>query len=138
MRRQLQMLQLLTVAMLAFYVVAVVGCGSSNTPAAAQTNAVGQASLQIAENDSGFEPRSITVARGQVLNVTFTNRGQEMHNLRIAGGSQFMGPGDVTLGNPVVQSGQSATTAWTAPDSPGKRLFRCDVHPNHTGTIIIQ
>jgi hypothetical protein len=61
-----------------------------------------------------------------------------IHNLRSAGGSTFMSPTDVTFGNPIVQPGQSVTGVWTAPNEAGKRLFRCDVHPNHTGTITIR
>ena len=135
MLRQFQIIQLFTVAMLTFYVIGVVGCGSSSAATSAQPSG---GSLQIAETDSGFEPKSITVDRGQALNVTFANKGKMMHNLRIGSGGQFMGPNDVTFGNPIVQPGQSASGLWTAPSEAGKVLFRCDVHPNHTGTITVR
>jgi plastocyanin len=102
------------------------------------TSSIGPTSIEISETDAGFEPTAITIHRSQVVDVTFANRGKDIHNLRIAGGAQFASSGDLVLGNPVVQPGQSATSTWRAPDQPGTRRFRCDVHPTHTGVITIQ
>lgn len=95
-------------------------------------------SLEIAETDQGFEPQAITVERGQVVHVTFVNKGKDTHNLRIAGGAQFGTSADVVFGTPAVTAGQSASGDWRAPSQAGKRLFRCDLHPNHTGVITIR
>ena len=113
-------------------------CGSSSSKPAAVADSSGPASIAIVETDSGFEPESITVKHGQMVNVKFSNKGKVIHNLRVAGGEQFATAADFVLGNPVVQPGESASGAWQAPPEAGKRRFRCDVHPNHTGTITIQ
>jgi plastocyanin len=128
-------------------VLLVAGCGSSGgaAPPSAATSppdtssaAPAPVSVEIAETDQGFEPKSITVQRGQTVHLTFVNKGKDMHNLRVAGGAQFTSAGDLVLGNPVVMPGQSATGEWQAPSQAGRRLFRCDVHPNHTGVITIR
>ncbi len=135
----------LTVAVSAVLLVA--GCGSSNNaapsspataPPAASSAAPAPVSVEIAETDEGFEPKSVTVERGQTVHLTFVNKGKVIHNLRVAGGAQFASAGDVVLGNPVVMPGESATAEWQAPSQAGRRLFRCDVHPNHTGVITIR
>ena len=114
--------------------------GSPGAPAASNPGGGPAAvSVEIAESDEGFTPAAVSVERGQLVQVTFVNKGKVIHNLRIAGPSgQFGGAGDFVLGDPVVQPGQKATGDWQAPAEPGRRPFRCDVHPNHTGVITIK
>jgi len=135
----------LAAAALALMSVLVVACGGESTSAPGASSAPASAgnpapvSVEIAENDDGFVPRSVTVERGQLVHVTFANKGNVIHNLRIAGPSgQFGGAGDFVLGQPVVMPGEKATGDWQAPGQPGSRAFRCDAHPTHTGVITIK
>jgi plastocyanin len=128
------MLQLLTLAVLAFYVLSVTGCTSSNDAAPSSASSC---SITIAETDTGFDPVNVTVQRGEKVQLTFVNKGLVIHNLRIAVGGQFGSATDVVVGNPVVQPGQSASIEWTVPAKAGVLHFRCDVHPTHTGTITV-
>jgi plastocyanin len=123
----------------------VAACGGESTGASepqsgsASSATPSPVSIEIAENDDGFVPRSVTVERGQLVHVTFANRGTVIHNLRIAGpNGQFGGAGDFILGQPVVAPGESATGDWQAPAQAGSRPFRCDAHPAHTGLITIK
>jgi plastocyanin len=120
---------------------AALACGgdSSGGQVRASDDGSGAAAIEIAETDEGFEPNSVKVKAGQLVRVTFANKGNVIHNLRIAGPSgQFGGAGDFIIGDPVVQPGQKATGEWQAPVEPGRRTFRCDAHPNHTGVITIE
>ncbi len=130
---------------LSFGLLLLVSCGKQETKSASTAAsppsdaAPASVSVEIAESDEGFEPKLVTIERGQLVRVTFVNKGKVIHNLRIAGpNGQFGGPGDVVLGQPVVMPGQSATIEWKAPSQPGQVIFRCDLHPNHTGVITIR
>jgi plastocyanin len=134
-----------TTAILFLAAIALSACGgdsdgSSGTQGATNPGAApSPVSLEIAETDDGFEPAAVSVERGQLVHVTFANKGKVIHNLRIAGSSgQFGGAGDFVLGDPVVQPGQKASGDWQAPAQAGRRPFRCDAHPNHTGVITIK
>ena len=84
----------------------VVACGGESTSAPSASLAGAGAgnplpvSVEIAENDDGFLPRSVTVERGQLVHVTFANQGNVIHNLRIAGPSgQFRRRGQLRPGS---------------------------------------
>jgi plastocyanin len=127
-----------TAAMAALSLLALtVGCGSSSKTPPVQVSG-SAAAVEIAETDSGFEPKTLTVGRGAETAVTFVNKGKVIHNLRIAGGPAFMSSNDLVIGDPVVQPGQRATKTWLVPDQAGTVRFRCDVHPNHTGTSTVR
>jgi plastocyanin len=120
---------------------AALACGgdSSGGQVRASDDGSGGSAIEIAETDDGFEPDSVIVKAGQLVTVTFANRGNVIHNLRIAGPSgQFGGAGDFVIGDPVVQPGQKAAGKWQAPGEAGRRSFRCDAHPAHTGVITIE
>lgn len=134
-----------TLIVLSFGLLLLVSCGKQETRSAStgvsspSDAAAASVSVEIAESDEGFEPRLVTIERGQLVRLTFVNKGKVIHNLRIAGpNGQFGGPGDIILGQPVVMPGQSAMIEWQAPGQPGQVIFRCDVHPDHTGVISIR
>ncbi len=84
-------------------------------------------------------PQAITVSPGQTVKFNFTNKGQALHNLRIAGtNGQYEGPGNAVTNPLFVQPGQSGTLEWKAPSQPTTVNFRCDYHPEHTGTITVR
>ena len=95
-------------------------------------------SLSLVETDSGFEPDAFTVERGQTATFNFTNAGKAVHNFRVASASGGFAAGS-SVGAPLFdQPGQSSTLTWKAPDAAGTFLFRCDYHPDHTGTITVR
>ncbi|MCG6493058.1 cupredoxin domain-containing protein [Kitasatospora sp. A2-31] len=72
-----------------------------------------------------FNPATFTVAPG--AKITVTNQDSTGHTLT-AIGKEF----DTGL----LEQGQSATI--TAPSAPGSYAYHCDVHPNMTGTLVVQ
>ena|SRR3990172_13080606 len=95
--------------------------------------------IEVAEGDAGFAPTEITVSVGQKVTFNFTNAGQAVHNMRIAGPDGRYDTGDDAVTDPkVVNPGQKAKIDWQAPARPGKILFRCEYHPDRTGTITVE
>ena len=107
------------------------GCGSSNsssTPASPSTPTVTGPSVSIVAGASlltstAYSPGSLTVARGS--SVTFVNNDNTSHTATASG--QF----DTGLINP----GSSKTVTLS---SAGTVTYRCTIHPNMLGTIVVQ
>jgi plastocyanin len=74
--------------------------------------------------DNFFVPRTVTIARGK--SVRWTNRGQEVHTVATDTpglGSDFITP---------------ATWFEARFDDPGTFEYRCSLHPEMTGTVVVQ
>lgn len=94
----------------------------------------------VSMGDNFFDSDDITVAAGASVTFQLTNDGAAVHNMRIAGADDEYITDDDTVSDPgVFSAGDAGTLVWTAPDSPGELLFRCDFHPTvMTGTITVQ
>ncbi|HEU4760135.1 MAG TPA: cupredoxin domain-containing protein [Dehalococcoidia bacterium] len=128
----------LPVLMLAM-ALAAAACGGGKTPAPAG-NLSGPASFDVSLGDNFFEPKEFAVKAGQQVTFSLSNDGAAIHNMRIAGRDNKYNTKDDAVSDPgLVNAGDSATLAWTAPTKAGTIKLRCDFHPNQsTGTIIVE
>lgn len=74
--------------------------------------------------DNFFVPQTVTIARGK--SVRWTNRGQEAHT--------------VATDTPGLGSDIITPTTWFEArfDDPGTFEYRCSLHPEMIGTVIVQ
>ena len=94
--------------------------------------------LEVTLLDNYFQPNQFTVKTGQTVTFVITNEGEAIHNMRIAGpDGQGMTEDDAVSEPDMIRGGQSGVLVWTAPQ-PGTYPFRCDVHPDSQGTIIVE
>jgi plastocyanin len=86
----------------------------NSTPVGGGTQASGE--IKIAAKDNVFEPKSVTVPAGKAVKVTFTNEGQNPHEVEIK---------DLT-DETMLQPGQSKTFTIT----PEKKTYKmyCEIH----------
>lgn len=116
------------------------GHGGTATPEPTPATQAPQGSIAVSMRDSFFVPKDIRVARGETVTFALTNDGTLPHNMHIADASgNYSGANAVVSDPDVIMKGQSGKLVWKAPDSPGKFIFRCDIHPiEMTGTITVQ
>ena len=88
--------------------------------------------ITVSGSEFAFTPSSITVKKGQPVQLTFKNTGQYPHNWTVSA---------LGIKTPTVQSGQSTTITFT-PTQTGSFTYICTV-PGHAdrgmkGTLIVQ
>ena len=94
--------------------------------------------IKVTLLDSYFEPNQFTVQTGQTVTFDIANEGELIHNMRIAGPDGLGMTEDDAVSEPdMIKGGESGVLIWTAPQ-PGTYAFRCDVHPDSQGTIIVE
>ncbi len=89
------------------------------------------APVVVAQNNS-FAPATVNVKAGKAFNLTFDNKDAAPHNLAIYKDSSASEK--VSIGE--IVSSSSATQQVPALDK-GQYFFRCDVHHEMTGTIVV-
>jgi len=135
---------------LALLVAACSGGGGSSTAASAAASAggnggsgcdaTGSGTLTVTDGDVAlcannleFDADTIEAPANEEFTITFTNAESAPHNVAVyveEGGE------DIVIGE--VISGPDATTQVVVPAlEPGTYYFRCDVHPDMEGTIVV-
>ena len=94
---------------------------SGATPGAAETQATGPATLQMA--DFAFEPRSLTVKPG--TEVSWRNTGRTPHTVTAR---------DNSFDSGLAKPGESFTRRF---DAVGTFVYFCTLHPGMEGTILV-
>jgi len=123
------------VATLGLVIVAAVGAACSPTAAAQPSAPTGPASdgPTIVAKDMKFQTTTVEVKAGENLNLHFDNQDSAPHNVAIykdANASEKISIGDVV---------SSSKTDQVVPAlAAGTYFFRCDVHTNMTGTIVVK
>jgi plastocyanin len=117
------------------------GSDSSSASAAPAT------SFDLVVSDSGstnfFELKgkkqpNLVVKAGTDISVSVTNKGKAIHNMRVAGADNAFNTGDDFVSTPEnISPGAKATLTFKV-SQPGTYKFRCDFHPDSTGTITAQ
>ena len=115
-------------------------CGGGSSGPAAQTAPEGaSATLDITVGDNFYKPNEFRVRAGQRVTLNVTNEGQAVHTVRLAGpDGQYETDDDTTVDPPMIKPGQTVVLVWAAPTEPGAYDFRCDYHPEETGTITVE
>jgi plastocyanin len=105
------------------------GCGPDHGAAASGHTAPGyrtSAATMITIKDFAFHPDRLTVKPGERVSVR--NEDSTPHTVTAMTKSQF-DTGDINRGQ---------TKRFTAPSKPGTYPYRCTIHPNMHGTLIVK
>ncbi len=90
------------------------------------------APVVVAQNNA-FAPATVTVTSGKAFSLTFENKDAAPHNVAIYKDSSASEK--VSIGE--IVSSSSATQQVPALEK-GQYFFRCDVHHEMTGTIVVE
>jgi len=120
---------------LSLAVVAVVAmlaaCGSP--PASPGTVDPADADVTITSVDMAFDQTTVTVPAGEAFTLALVNQDSMQHNVAIYTDSsasedlfvgEFIGEGTIVYDVPALE--------------PGEYFFRCDLHPDMVGTLIVE
>ncbi|MCK9297579.1 hypothetical protein HL657_00785 [Methanoculleus sp. YWC-01] len=92
--------------------------------------------VAIAAENFAFSTEMITVPAGAEVTVNFDNRDDGVpHNVAVYTDSSAATA--IFVGEIVTGPGQ-VTYTFTAPETPGTRFFRCDVHPSMNGDFVVE
>ena len=122
--------------LLALSLVAVAAVGAACSSAAAQplpTGPVDANGPTIVARDMAFSPSTVEIAANRNVTIHFDNQDSAPHNVAIykdANASEKISIGDVVSASKADQ----VVPALAA----GTYFFRCDVHTNMTGTIVVK
>ena len=113
-------------------------CGGGSS-AIRITPAGAGATLDITVGDNFYRPDEFRVQAGQRVTLKVKNEGQAVHTVRLAGpDGRYETDDDTQIDPPMIKPGETVALAWTAPTEPGTYNFRCDYHPEETGTITVE
>jgi len=137
-RRRWLLMAVPTLALGAALLAAACG-GASSGPAVRITPGGAGATLDITVGDNFYKPNEFRVQAGEEVTLKVTNEGQAVHTVRLAGPDNRYETDDDTQVDPeMIKPTQTASLVWTAPIEPGTYNFRCDYHPEETGTITVE
>ncbi|OGG12036.1 hypothetical protein A2Z00_03345 [Candidatus Gottesmanbacteria bacterium RBG_13_45_10] len=106
--------------------------GSSGTDAGATAQSNKAKEFKVDGNEFAFAPNTLSVAKGDTVNVTFTNTGKYPHNFVI---------NELNVQSKTVQPGQSDTVTFTA-NKTGSFQYYCSVDSHKdkgmVGTLTVQ
>ena len=137
-RRRWLLAAVLTLALGTALLAAACGGGSS-APAIRITPGGAGATLDITVGDNFYKPDKFQVQAGQQVTLNVTNEGQAVHTVRLAGpDNRYETDDDTQIEPPMIKPGQTVSLVWTAPSQTGVYNFRCDYHPEETGTITVE
>ncbi|KOV31701.1 hypothetical protein ADK60_14775 [Streptomyces sp. XY431] len=101
---------------------------AASTAASTAASSAPAGAVTVTIKDFKFGPATLTVAPG--TKITVTNQDSAGHTLTA------IAPNAGAFDTGLLEQGKSATI--TAPTAPGSYPFHCDVHPNMTGTLVVQ
>ena len=113
-------------------------CGGGSSAIRITPGGVG-ATLDITVGDNFYKPNEFRVRAGQQVTLNVKNEGQAVHTVRLAGpDGRYETGDDTTIDPPMIKPGETVDLVWTAPPDAGTYDFRCDYHPEETGTITVE
>jgi plastocyanin len=122
--------------LLTFGFVAIAAMGAACSSASAQPTPSGPVDANgptIVAKDMAFSSSTVEIAAGKNVTVHFDNQDNAPHNVAIykdAGSTEKVSIGEIVTGAKADQ----VVPALSA----GTYYFRCDVHPNMKGTIVVK
>ncbi len=94
--------------------------------------------LKLTTEDNVFSPKELTVAAGKKFRIQITNKGDNIHNIIIAGVDGEFGTKDDLVSKADIEGGGKGELVGQI-DKPGSYAFRCSFHrTEHTGTLIVE
>ena len=97
--------------------------GKGGSPATAGRSVA----IALAAEEFNFDKKVLTATAGSAVTIRFNNKDSGIpHNFALyknAGAADMIFQGDIITGPSRI------TYQFTAPSTPGKYFFRCDVHP---------
>ena len=113
--------------------------GWASAPAIRITPGGAGATLELTVGDNFYKPNEFRVRAGQQVTLNVTNKGQAVHTVRLAGpDNRYETDDDTQIDPPMIKPTQTVSLVWTAPNKTGAYNFRCDYHPEETGTITVE
>lgn len=112
---------------------AVLVAACSGGGSAASASAPPEADLQVDAKDMEFSTETITLAAGDETTLFFRNMDGAPHNIAIYtddSASESLFVGEMVT--------DDAITYEIPALEPGEYFFRCDAHPNMTGTVVVE
>jgi plastocyanin len=106
-------------------------CSGGGSAASASPPA--EADLTVNAEGNAFDPAVITLTAGEATTVFFRNLDGQPHNIAIYtddSASESLFVGDTIT--------DAAVTYEIPALEPGEYFFRCDVHPDMTGTVVVE
>jgi len=115
-------------------------CGGGSSGSAIVITPGGDgATLAITVGDNYYKPNQFRVQAGQQVTLNVKNEGQAVHTVRLAGpDNRYETDDDTQIDPPMIKPGQTVSLVWVAPNQTGAYNFRCDYHPEETGTITVE
>ena len=118
-------------------VLAACGGGAAATPSddstAGGTVSVVDGAVAISADDLEFDANVIQATAGEAFTVTFTNNEAAPHNFAV----YTEEGGEMIAQGAVIGEGETDEVAVEALE-PGEYFFVCDLHPEMTGTIVVE
>ena len=137
-RRRWLLAAVLTLALGTALLAAACGGGSS-APAIRITPRGAGATLDMTVGDNFYKPNGFRVRAGEQVTLNVKNAGQAVHTVRLAGpDNRYETDDDTQIDPSMIKPSQTVSLGWIAPTEPGAYSFRCDYHPEETGTIAVE
>ena len=112
----------------------------ASTPTSTQTTppSPGSVTIDLTAKNVAFDKKTITVPAGASVTINFSNQDSGVpHNFALYNDSSASQPA-IFVGQ-IITGPITTTYTFTAPATPGKYFFRCDIHPTQMfGDFIVQ
>jgi plastocyanin len=108
--------------------------GESACPGSGDTVTVADGDVALCSDDLVFDATTIEAPAGEEFTITYTNAESQPHNVAVY---TEEGGEEIVIGE--VITGPSVTDQVVVPAlDPGTYYFRCDIHPEMEGTVVIE
>jgi plastocyanin len=108
--------------------------GSASSSSSATASAAPSGGTTVTAQNIAFDPTDISLPAGQASTITFDNQDAGTpHNIDIGTDDTF----STSLFTGEIVTGVASTDYNVPALDPGTYPFRCDVHPNMTGTVTV-
>ena len=120
--------------------IALAACGSSEPSASDGGNAGGgtvavvDGEVAMTANDLEFDASTIEAPSGEEFTITFTNNESQPHNVAV----YTEEGGEAIIQGEVITGPDATTQVIVEALEPGEYYFQCDVHPDMSGTIVVE
>ncbi len=105
-------------------------------PAGTSTRDGGEAAtIQLSAENAQFDKNSIAVQKGSQVVIEFTNNDPAPHNF--AAYTSEAATENIFVGE-VITGPKTVRYEFQAPSESGTYFFRCDVHPDMNGQLVVE